>query len=84
MKHVWVKYKTGSEDIIHQEMFENLLARGYVAQFYRCSETRWITPGVDRVRGTAGRYAGPERRNIQCPQIVVSSQAGSGQNGLSL
>ena len=84
MKHIWVRYKTGTEDIVHQRMFEELLAHGAIAQFYRTSENRWITPGVDRIRETAGHYTGPERRNIELRQIVVSLQFGSEYTSLSL
>ena len=84
MKHIWVRYTTGIEDIVHQVMFEELLARGAIAQFYRISESRWITPGVDRTRQEpAGQYVGPERRNIALQRIVVPPQSGPEHTGLS-
>ena len=84
MKHIWVKYKTGCEDVVHQEMLEYLLARGDIAQFYRTSETRWITPGIDVVRQRSGRHAGPERRTVQLRQSVLAQQFEPGYIGLSL
>ena len=71
MKHIWVRYGTGTEDIVQQNMFENLLACGSITQFYRTSEARWITPGIDRIRVSAGHYVGAERRNIALGQMVA-------------
>ena len=85
MKYIWVKHKTGTEDIVHQTMFEDLLARGDIAEFYRTSESRWIIPGIDRTRQEgAGQYVGPERINIELQQTAVPSQSGSEHAGLSL
>jgi hypothetical protein len=62
MTHLWVKYADGGNDIVAQKMLDDLLARNAIAQFYRPSESRWVTLGIDPIRGSGGRYAGQERR----------------------
>lgn len=77
MRHIWVKYKEGTDDIVNQRMLDNLLAQDAIERFYRSSESRWIIPGTDRIRKARGQYMGPERRNIELQQRMVSSQFGS-------
>jgi hypothetical protein len=74
MKYVWVKYKKGrTEDIVNQRTLDDLLAQDAIEHFYRHSEERWIILGIDRIRETEGQqYMGPERRNIESRQRVVS------------
>jgi hypothetical protein len=43
-------------------MFNELLSSNEVRQFYRHSEERWVTLGVDPLRGMGGAYEGPDRR----------------------
>jgi hypothetical protein len=62
MKHLWVRYANGVSDVVGQKLLDDLIARKEVAQFYRPSESRWVTLGVDSIRGTGGQYLGPERR----------------------
>ena len=64
MGHLWVRYLSGVDDIVGQKMLDDLLARDEIAQFYRPSESRWVTLGIDPIRGDGGRYVGPERRVI--------------------
>ena len=52
MKHVWVKYRNGADDIVNQRTLDDLLARNSIEKFYRASESRWIILGVDRIRGS--------------------------------
>ena len=64
MRHLWVRYANGTSDVVGQKMLDDLLAENRVAQFYRPSESRWITLGIDAIRGHGGRYVGLERRVI--------------------
>ena len=77
MKHLWVKFANGVSDVVDQKMLNELIARDAVAQFYRPSESRWVTLGVDVIRGTGGRYMGPDRRLIPVsdPQRWVDTAA---------
>jgi len=68
MRHLWVRYTNGTDDVVGQKMLDDLLARNEIVQFYRPSESRWVALGIDQIRGNGGRYVGPERRVI--PQIV--------------
>jgi hypothetical protein len=68
MRHLWVKYMNGNSDVVGEKMLNDLLARNEVAQFYRPSESRWVTLGVDVIRGAGGRYVGPERRLNTVPE----------------
>ncbi|MGD0231150.1 MAG: GSU3473 family protein [Syntrophorhabdales bacterium] len=72
MRHLWVRYVNGGSDVVGQKMLDDLLARNEIAQFYRPSESRWVTLGIDRIRGDGGRYLGPERRVI--PKIEPRSR----------
>jgi len=65
MTHLWIRYANGGSDIVGQKMLDDLLARHEIAQFYRPSESRWATLGIDPVREGGGHYVGPERRSIQ-------------------
>ena len=62
MRHLWVRYVTGANDVVDQKMLDELIVRNEVVQFYRPSEARWVTLGVDVIRGVGGRYVGPDRR----------------------
>jgi hypothetical protein len=68
MRHIWVRYMNGASDVVGQKMLNELLAGNEIAQFYRPSESRWVTLGVDLIRGTGGRYVGPDRRIITEPE----------------
>ncbi len=59
-----VIYADDSEDIVPDFIFEQLLQLNKIKRFYRYSESRWVTVGVDPVRksGKGRRYKGPERR----------------------
>ncbi len=50
MKHIWVRYKDGLEDIVPHKMLNDLLAQDALEYFYRPSESRWIDPGSDNIR----------------------------------
>jgi hypothetical protein len=67
MRHLWVRYTNGTSDVVGQKMLDDLLAEKAIEQFYRPSESRWVTLGVDSIRGVGGCYVGPERRFI--PEI---------------
>ena len=62
MRYLWVSFNNGKSDIVPQEMLHGLIASEEISQFYRPSESRWITLGIDRIRGEGGRYTGPDRR----------------------
>jgi hypothetical protein len=67
MRHLRIRYTNGTIDVVGKTMLDALLARDEVAQFYRPSESRWVTVGNDPVRGNGAGYLGPERRVI--PEI---------------
>jgi hypothetical protein len=70
MKHVWIRYRNRVEDIVNQKMLDSLFDQDAIEQFYRTSESRWITPGIDKVRVAGRQYQGPERRDIESQQRV--------------
>jgi hypothetical protein len=79
MRHLWIRYaRTDTYDIVSDTMLDDLIEDGAIAQFYRPSESRWVTVGVDAVRGPGSLYTGPERRTrcTPCPYLrVVDSPA---------
>ena len=50
MRHIWVRYKDGLDDIVPHKMLNDLLARDALEYFYRPSESRWIDPSIDKIR----------------------------------
>jgi|WetSurMetagenome_2_1015567.scaffolds.fasta_scaffold442614_2 hypothetical protein len=75
MRHLRIRYTNGTIDIVGKTMLDVLLARDEIAQFYRPSESRWVTVGNDPVRGNGAGYVGPERRVI--PEIDAGSWGGT-------
>jgi hypothetical protein len=67
MKQLRIRHANGTIDVVGKTMLDVLLARDEIAQFYRPSESRWVTVRSDPVRGNGAGYVGPERRAI--PEI---------------
>jgi hypothetical protein len=63
MRHIEVEYLEGNHAFVDDHALEGLIRLGLIKEFYRPSESRWITIGIDAVRG-AGKthYSGCERR----------------------
>jgi hypothetical protein len=59
-----VKYTDNSYDYIAGTVLDKLLCEHKIRRFYRYSEEKWITVGVDPTRGRGGIYAGPDRRKM--------------------
>jgi hypothetical protein len=73
MMTIKVQYQNSVYDIVLADTLQRLLDNGKIKKFYRYSEKRWITIGVDPVRNPIGKganvlapYSGPDRR---APQI---------------
>jgi len=62
MRHIEVKYQDGTHAFVDDYLLEALIRRRQIQQFYRPSEKRWITIGVDPIREKAAGYSGRERR----------------------
>ena len=60
-----VQYNNEVYDYVPGRILNQQLARKNIKRFYRYSEEKWVTIGVDRVRGVGGIYDGPERRGFQ-------------------
>jgi hypothetical protein len=62
--HLRVIYSDDRHDIVPDFMLESLIRSRKVSKFYRYSELRWNTVGVDPVRGERRKavYDGTERR----------------------
>jgi len=60
-----VQYHNGVYDLISANILQRLILSGEIRMFYRYSEKRWITIGVDPMRKGSQAltpYAKPERR----------------------
>ena len=58
-----VQYNNDLYDYVTGRILNQHLARKNIKKFYRYSEKKWATIGVDRIRGiSGGMYDGPERR----------------------
>ena len=67
MRHLWIRYANGVSDVVNQKLLDDLIEGNALKEFYRPSESRWVTLGVDQVRGAGGRYVGPDRRLLSDP-----------------
>ena len=57
-----VQYKDDKYDYVPGRILNEQIALQKIKRFYRPSEEKWITIGIDRTRGMGGTYDGAERR----------------------
>ena len=62
MRHIEVEYQDGSHAFVDDYSLESLIKSNLIKQFFRPSERRWITIGIDAVRSRKCNYCGLERR----------------------
>ncbi|HOO89691.1 MAG TPA: hypothetical protein PLA74_02600 [Syntrophales bacterium] len=62
--YIRVKYIDDSYDYVAGLVLDKLIRANKIKQFYRYSEEKWVTPGVDPIRGMGGLYTGAERRRV--------------------
>ena len=62
--YVRVRYSDNSYDYIAGMLLDKLIHVNKIKQFYRYSEEKWITIGIDPIRGRGGAYNGAERRSM--------------------
>jgi len=59
-----IQYNNDKYDYVPGRVLNEQITRKNIKQFYRPSEKRWVTIGVDRIRGMGGTFEGSERRGI--------------------
>jgi hypothetical protein len=59
-----IQYPDDRYDWVSDFVLDRLLLHNWVKRFFRPSEDRWVTVGVDPIRGAGGHhlYLGPDRR----------------------
>jgi hypothetical protein len=62
MRHIEVKYQNGGHAFVDDYLLEALIRSRQIQQFYRPSERRWITIGIDPIREKGAEYSGREKR----------------------
>lgn len=62
MRHIEVKYQNGAHAFVDDYLLDALIHSRQIQQFYRPSEKRWITIGVDPIRKEKVGYSGREKR----------------------
>lgn len=67
MRFVMIKYQDDAISVVKAALADKLISAGKIKQFYRGSEHRWVTLGIDAVRGKGGNYTGPDRRGRHMP-----------------
>ncbi len=71
-------------DYVSSEVLDTLIVREEISHFYRPSDKRWINVKLDFIRGTGGKYDGPDRRRLALPKEKIGaekrSQAGAKEN----
>ncbi len=75
MPYLRVVYKNQEHpfDYVSSGVLDTLIMREEISHFYRPSEKRWINVKLDFIRGTGGKYNGPERRRHAVPQEKTSN-----------
>ena len=70
---VHVQYQNARYDFVNAPTLDRLLKRSDVRRFYRPSEKRWVFVDRDHdpIRGSGGRYSGPERRHSSGKKTVT-------------
>ena len=58
---ILVKYKDLKSGVVRTDELQELIQSEKLLAFRR-DDDEWVRIGVDPVRGTGGRYRGPERR----------------------
>jgi hypothetical protein len=60
-----VQYNNDVYDYVPDRVLNQQIARKNIKRFYRPSEKKWVTVGIDRLRGMGGAaYDGAERRGM--------------------
>ncbi|MEA3486700.1 MAG: hypothetical protein U9R20_03495 [Thermodesulfobacteriota bacterium] len=62
--YVRVRYLDNSYDYIVGMVLDKLIRANKIKQFYRYSSEKWVTLGIDPIRGMGGIYSGAERRSV--------------------
>jgi hypothetical protein len=62
MRHVEVTYQNDTHAFVDDYLLEDLIRSKQIKQFFRPSERRWITIGIDPIRVGKSFYRGKERR----------------------
>ena len=57
-----VLYNNDKFDYVNDLALDRLITTLEIKKFYRPSEERWITIGIDPTRGRGGYYTGVDRR----------------------
>ncbi len=55
-------------DYVSSGVLDALIMREEISHFYRPSEKKWINVKLDFIRGTGGKYTGPDRRRVAAPK----------------
>ncbi|MSM38434.1 MAG: hypothetical protein GJT30_02245 [Geobacter sp.] len=58
---ILVKYCDLRSGLVRAEELQEMIQTGKILSFRR-NEDEWVRIGVDPIRGTGGKYRGPERR----------------------
>jgi hypothetical protein len=72
--HLRVIYSDDRHDIVPDFVLESLIRSHKVKKFYRYSELKWVTIGIDPVRGERRRsgYDGTDRRRNLSPLSALA------------
>jgi hypothetical protein len=76
MRHIEVKYQNGTHAFVDDYLLDALIHSRQIQQFYRPSEKRWITIGVDPIRKEKVGYSGRGRRRTGHYREMIPLAAG--------
>ena len=62
--YIRVRYSDNTYDYIAGMVLDKLILVNKIKQFYRYSEEKWITIGIDPIRRRSRAYSGAEKRSM--------------------
>ncbi|NWF54936.1 MAG: hypothetical protein HXY45_09105 [Syntrophaceae bacterium] len=81
MRHIEVKYQDGTHTFVDDYLLDSLIRSGQIQQFYRPSEKRWVSIGIDPIRATPSHYTGGERRRTGHYREMLPLPSGTESRG---
>jgi len=76
MRHIEVRYQNETHAFVDDYLLDDLIRSRQIQHFYRPSEKRWITIGVDPIRKEKVGYSGRERRRTGHYREMIPLPAG--------
>ncbi len=61
-------------DYVSSQVLDGLILREEISHFYRPMDKEWVNVKLDLIRGTGGKYDGPERRMLELESMLKKKE----------